>query len=295
MRPATSTETGQGSVVLDVHTHIYPPELNLDREQCLQRDEWFACLYEHPKSRLASAEDLLAEMANSGVDASAACGFGWSDHELCVQFNDYLLSVGQRYKGKILPFISVQPRAGQAAVVEIRRCAAAGAAGIGELMPDGQGFSIDDEELMRPVVHAAMDCGLPIMTHTSEPLGHIYPGKGTMWPELVYRFATRFPEMTLICAHWGGGLPFYELMPELRAALGHVYYDTAASLFLYRPEVFPAAVTASGAEKILFGTDYPLIGQRRFLRHVRQSGLDAGAIAQILGQNAARLFRIGER
>ena len=107
-------------------------------------------------------------------------------------------------------------------------------------------------------------------------------------------FALRFPEVTLISAHWGGGLPFYELMPEVAKALRNVYYDTAASLFLYRSAIFPAAVAAAGAKKILWGTDYPLIGQRRFLAHVGASGLDPDARADILGGNAAQLLRLGQ-
>jgi predicted TIM-barrel fold metal-dependent hydrolase len=192
-----------------------------------------------------------------------------------------------------LPFVAIQPRSA-GAVAEINRCADLGARGIGELMPDSQGFRLDEAEVLGPAIEAACERGLPILTHASEPIGHVYPGKGTVTPDTVYRFAVAFPEAVLICAHWGGGLPFYELMPEVGKALRNVYYDTAAGLSLYRKAIYRTAVAAVGPGKVLFGSDYPLIRQSRFLAHIRQSGLDEESSAQLLGGNAARLLRLEE-
>ncbi len=85
-------------------------------------------------------------------------------------------------------------------------------------------------------------------------------------------------------------MPFYALMPEVPEVLSNTYFDTAASTFLYRPEVFDAVAGLVGADKILFGTDYPLIPQRRLVQQVERSGLDAPAREAILGGNAARLL-----
>jgi hypothetical protein len=131
---------------------------------------------------------------------------------------------------------------------------------------------------------------MPVVVHASEPVGHLYPGKGLTTPDRVYRFIENFPENIIICAHWGGGLPFYALMPEVPEVMKNVYFDSAASPFLYRPEVFAAVAGLAGADKVLFGTDYPLIGQRRLLKQVEASDLDASAQQAILGGNAARLL-----
>lgn len=235
----------------------------------------------------------MAEMGESGVHYSAACGWGWNDAGLCREHNDYLLEMGRRSGGRILPFVTVQPR-DPGAAAEVHRCADLGAAGIGELMPDGQGYALDDAALLAPVVEAAVARGLPLLTHASEPVGHLYAGKGTVTPDRIYRFAQSFPQAALICAHWGGGLPFYEMMPEGEKVLANVYYDTAAGLFLYRPSVYRAAVAAVGQAKILFGTDYPLIRQNRFLAHIRRGGLEPEALDDVLGANAARLIRLTE-
>lgn len=93
-------------------------------------------------------------------------------------------------------------------------------------------------------------------------------------------------------AHWGGGLLFYDLMPEVRAALRNVYYDTAASSYLYDPSVFRIASQLIGHERILWGTDYPLLSQAKFLTRVRSCGLSKAEEQAILGDNAARLLRL---
>jgi len=44
--------------------------------------------------------------------------------------------------------------------------------------------------------------------------------------------------LKIVCAHWGGGLPFYALMPEVGKSFTNVFFDTAATVFLYQPQIF---------------------------------------------------------
>jgi predicted TIM-barrel fold metal-dependent hydrolase len=125
------------------------------------------------------------------------------------------------------------------------------------------------------------------MLHATEPIGHPYPGKGSSTPERMYEFLSAYPEQPIALAHWGGGLPFYELMPEVQAVAANVWYDSAASLYLYRPEVFALAARAAGARKLLWASDFPLIAQRRMLAYARASGLADAELAMALGGNAA--------
>lgn len=278
-------------MIVDFHTHIFPPEVIAQRETYRARDAWFGQLYANPQARLATAEDLLAAMGD-GVAQAVTCGFAWNDPGLCRAANDYVLDAARRYPDRLIPFAVVQPRAGAEAEREIARAVAQGARGLGELMPDGQGYRLDDLAMLQPLAEVAIAHGLPLLTHTSEPVGHSYPGKGTTTPDQVVRLAAAFPELVIVCAHWGGGLPFYELLPEVAEALRNVYYDTAASTYLYRPAIFPLAAQAAGVAKILWGSDYPLLSPRRFLAKVRASGLDDSALAAILGENARRLLRL---
>ena len=185
------------------------------------------------------------------------------------------------------PFIG---RAEDAAIAEIERCAKAGAKGIGELRSDVQSFDLTDSRTMRPVVDAALKHDQVLLTHSSEPVGHEYSGKGAITPDILYSFITAFPRIRLVCAHWGGGLPFYALMPEVGRALANVFFDTAATVFLYKPEVFQQVSQMIGSDKILFGTDYPLMHQDRVLAQVQSARLPEEDKARILGANAQKLL-----
>jgi hypothetical protein len=279
-------------MIIDFHSHIFPPYLREHRDELLPRDHTLATLYSNPNARMASAEELVATMDGAGIDVSVALGIGWNDLELCRKANDYLIEAVSRFPLRLKGFCSVNPRWGPAAVAEVERCAQAGLVGIGELHPDTQGFDLGDSATMAPLVEAAMNRGMPILTHASEPVGHLYAGKGHTTPEVLCRFIDNFPDATLICAHWGGGLPFYALMPEVSRAMQNVYFDTAASPFLYRREVFPVVVGLVGEGRVLLGTDYPLMEQNRLIRQVIDAPISDEAKEGILYANAARLLGI---
>lgn len=278
-------------MIIDFHTHIFSPKIRENRADYIKLDPCFNTLYANPKAKLATAEDLLASMDRSGVDISVVLNIGWVSHELCVETNSYIMEVVSRYPDRLIGFCSIQPRAGEAAVAEVERCVRGRIKGIGELRSDVQGFDLDDEATMRPIAQVAMQYGLIILTHASEPVGHAYPGKGAITPDILYRFIANFPDLPIVCSHWGGGLPFYALMPEVARVLSNVSFDTAASPFLYQPEIFKRVADIFGMERILFGTDYPLITQSRLISSIRALALSEEAKTQILGQNAQRLLQ----
>jgi predicted TIM-barrel fold metal-dependent hydrolase len=135
----------------------------------------------------------------------------------------------------------------------------------------------------------------PVMLHASEPLGHRYPGKGTATPERLLHFVAAHAELTIVFAHWGGGLPFYELMPEVAAMTANVHYDTAASTYLYRPAVFRAVLDVVGPERVLWGSDHPVLGMKRFLRRtLRDANVKEHEMPHVLAANAARVYHLPE-
>ena len=275
--------------IIDLHTHILSPEVIRDRARYLERDGWFRSLYQNPKARLATADELVADMDRDGVDQAVTFGFAWADEGLCRASNDYVAEAIRRYPDRLIGFAVVNPRSGAAAIREVERCVELGFRGVGELLPDGQGYTLDEADVLDPLLNWLEEQGLPLLAHTNEPVGHAYCGKGCNTPEVVYRLAKRHPRATLICAHWGGGLPFYELMPEVRRVLARVYYDTAASPFLYDSSIFALAARII-RPKILFATDYPLLGYPRALRHLRAAELAEDDLARILGGNAEQLL-----
>ncbi len=277
-------------MIVDFHTHVFPEWLRDGREIYVRRDASFGEMYADPKAKMATAEDLAAAMDADGVDVAVAMGLGWSDEGLARDVNDYIIDAVKRHPGRLVGFASVNPAWGDAAAREADRCARAGLKGVGELHPDGQGFDMGDAAVMGPLMEAVRHHGLMVTAHSSEPVGHAYPGKGSNRPEALWRFIRNHPDVTLVCAHWGGGLPFYALMPEVGAAMENVYFDTAASPLLYEARIFEAAAALVGAGRILLGSDYALMRPRRLLAQVRAAALPEGERAAIMGGNAARLL-----
>jgi predicted TIM-barrel fold metal-dependent hydrolase len=277
-------------MVIDFHTHVFPPEVITQRAQYAARDEWFAELYGNPKAKMATVDDLLASMEADSVDVSVACAFGWRDQGLIEECDSYLLEAVKAHGNQIVGLAGAQPRAGARAVREIERCAKGGMRGVGELMPHGQGYRLSDTATLAPLMEAAQALGMFVLTHCSEPVGHLYKGKGDVVPADLAVFAGAFPDARIVASHWGGGFPFYELMPEVRAVAANIWYDSAASLFLYAPHVFEVAARAAGVRKLLWASDYPLIAQRRMLEYAGASGLSEADLALALGGNAAALL-----
>lgn len=275
---------------IDAHVKAFPDSVRRRRDDYLDRDLTFRSMYGKRETELGSLDDLLASMDRNGIDRACLVSIGWSAQEHCVEINDFILEAAAAHPDRIVPFCVVNPLAGREAAREVERCAGLGARGVGELHPGTQGFDLADRHALEPVMDAARAHGMPVLTHASEPVGHLYPGKGNQRPETLLAFATNFPGATIVMAHWGGGLPFYALMPEVREALADVYFDTAATPFLYDPRVFETVAGLVGADRILFGSDFPLLAQERALKQLEGTGLSAEEKNAIGGGNAARLF-----
>ena len=277
-------------MIIDCHTHVLPPLVKERRSSYCEKDAAFAAIYRTAKAAIASTEDLLESMARHEISRSVAVNYSWSTLEFCRETNDYILENSARHPDKITGFCSVPDFTSESSLREIERCALSGARGIGELRPDFHTSTFSDASAMAPFVQLLKKYKLMLLLHVSEPVGHIYDGKGSATPQLVTPFLERNPDIVVICAHWGGGLPFYFLMPEISKNLVNVYFDTAASPFLYRAEVYRIVSNLVGAKKILFGSDYPLMSPARLLRDIGVAGLSNEEVALILAGNARRLF-----
>ena len=277
--------------IIDAHVHIFPPAMIERREQLLREDAWFGEAFGHPNAKMTTAEDLIASMERSDVDVSVVVGWPWGSNELCAEHNDYLADAAARYPDRIVWLGIINPAA-PGAIEEIDRCVKLGANGFGEVNADGQGFRWSQPDSYRDALMAILETGLPLMCHTSEPVGHRYPGKGYAHPQEILTAIEEVPLLKWVLAHWGGGLPFYELMPEVKVACANVAYDSAATSYLYDPAVFRQVIDLVGVEKVVFGSDWPVLGQAKLLGRIRDLNLSHGEFAAILGGNAARIYGI---
>jgi predicted TIM-barrel fold metal-dependent hydrolase len=231
-------------------------------------------------------------MDQNRVDRAVIFGFPWTDIELSKAHNDYVMEMVQKYSKRFTGLGCFDP-ASPGAAAEAERCLAGGLSGIGELAFYQAG--IDDSALkqLEPVMQLCDQRGLPVIIHTNEPVGHAYHGKTPNTLSQIYGLIKRFAANKIILAHWGGGLFFYALMKkEVKGSLKNVYFDTAASPHLYDPEVYQLAIKLAGIDKILFGSDYPLLAPEKYFREMLDCGLAPAQIDKICGLNAKRLFNL---
>jgi predicted TIM-barrel fold metal-dependent hydrolase len=290
-------------MVIDSHIHMYPPEVYQDPLAWARQagEPYWALLAAdrpgHPSIQgWASMDRLLADMDRAGVERVVLQGMYWQRPETCVAQNNWYMQWCRRYPDRLSGMAMVQPKAGEAALDEVRRAVDGGLLGLGEMLPYAQGYTMRDADFLR-VVELAIELDIVLCLHGSEPVGRAYAGKSTTPLADYHWLASEYPDLKLILAHWGGLLPFYELMKG--GKLENVYYDTAATPLLYRREIYRAVVNVVGAERILYGSDYPLLiyprqdkepGFGRLLDEIRTSGLTYAELDLILGGNAARLL-----
>ncbi|MBT8338379.1 MAG: amidohydrolase family protein [Desulfatitalea sp.] len=279
-------------MTIDFHTHIFPKNIRASRDPYFAGEPAFALLYASPKSKMVGADALVKAMDEQQIDLSVTFGFPWQSEDLCRRHNDYVLEAIARYPDRLLGFCCVAT--GQSwSAREVERCLAAGMAGVGELAcycGDMDGQFIDG---MDAVMDLARQYDRPVMVHTNEPVGHPYPGKTSNTLLQIYALVKKYPMNRLVLAHWGGGIFFYTLMKkEVGDVLANVWFDTAASPFLYRPDIYRLALELAGPEKVLFGTDYPLLAGQRYFTEMAQAGLNRDQIRMICHDNAARLLGI---
>ncbi|MCE5336467.1 MAG: amidohydrolase [Desulfobacteraceae bacterium] len=280
-------------MVLDVHTHIFPPGIIREREKFFEGEPEFRLLYESPKAKMATAEMLIDSMDRNGVDKSVVFGFPWRMPDHLKFHNEYVIRSAAGLSDRLIPLACLDLFAEECAdyAASLIRD---GFRGFGELAVYGA-----SEELgcvmsnFREVARLSGASGLAILAHANEPVGHVYPGKAPFGLDFYYSLASAAGGTPLILAHWGGGLLFFELLkkeaPEL---LANVRYDTAASPYLYRKDVYRIGAQIAGPDKILFGSDFPLISPARYFEEIRDSGLPDSEAAGILGNNAARIFGV---
>ena len=292
--------------VWDSHVHLFPPEIYKNWEKYAAMDSYFAMLTKKPENgkgteeAWADAEEALHCADLAGIYGLVMQGWYFNDPGLNRLHNDYMAEMMKRHPDRLKGFIAVNPRDGKEAIAEIERCVKLGFEGIGELGPGGNGYDFTDSCFL-DVLQCAEHYDLPVCIHCGEPVGHNYPGKDTTslapLPELI----RKHPDLKLILAHLGGGLPFYEMNPRYRGRFKNVYYDTAANPLLYSIESFRAVITMTGPDRLLYGSDFPLLLYPSRTREMdltlfkddieQNAGLTSSEWKKVMGGNLMNLLK----
>lgn len=277
--------------IVDCHVHVFPEEFRRQRQDLCVRDPGFQSIYGDPRAKMATAQEILAQMKQVGASNAVVFGFPWRDPGLCRAHNDYIAQLTNSTQNQFVGLGCMSPAWGRKGLKEAARCLEMGLRGIGEIALYHARSSLFTNFFMS-LAELLVSHGVPLVLHVTESVGHNYPGKDRTDLEELYRWILAHQELDLVLAHWGGGILFYELMPEVRRAFQRIRYDTAASPFLYSPEIYKVAFEILGPAKVMFGSDFPLINPARYIRELEAIRLPQEALKGILGENAARLWKI---
>jgi hypothetical protein len=279
-------------MVIDCHTHIFPSYFREKRDTFFSQERAFEALYRSETGRLAGKEELLRSMEEQGIRKSVIFGFPWEKQEHFRRHNDYIIESVRKHPDKLIGFCCFSPLSPHGAE-EVTRCLDAGLAGVGELAVYHAGFSKEMIRGLHEVMETCADRNVPVLFHANEPVGHFYPGKTPVHLREIYDLLKQYPSNQIVLAHWGGGLFFYSLMKkEVRDVFKNVWFDTAASPYLYSPQVYRLAGELVGFEKILFGSDYPLLKPDKYFREMAEAGLSSETLRMVKGENAKRLLAL---
>jgi predicted TIM-barrel fold metal-dependent hydrolase len=197
-----------------------------------------------------------------------------------------------RFPDRFIGFITLPWGGSEEVLKECERGIASGAQGVGELALYYQPLNHNILLQGEPLVKIVEQKGIPLLLHINEPVGHSYPGKMDIDFKALHDFIASHQDLTIILAHWGGGFFFFELMPEIKKITKNVFYDTAASPLLYHQQIFEVALKIVGEERILFGSDFPLLTPRKYFKEMAMTIASEDMLKKIKGQNAQRLLKL---
>jgi predicted TIM-barrel fold metal-dependent hydrolase len=253
-------------MVIDFHAHIYPEKI---AARALANVWEF---YQIPM-RLDGTVDTLLENGRGAGIARFVVFSPAAVPEQVRSINDYIAAVCREHP-QLIGFGTLHPDM-QNPGDEIERLAGLGLLGI-KLHPDMQRFAIDDPRMMD--VYAALEGRLPLIFHTGDyrySFSH---------PSRLARVLDAFPSLVAVAAHFGGWSLFDIAMDHLLER--RCYFDVSSSLPFLGGRRARELIRVYGAERFLFGSDYPMWDPAACLADFLALKLSETEEALILHKNA---------
>ncbi|MBV9322010.1 MAG: amidohydrolase, partial [Mycobacterium sp.] len=144
-----------------------------------------------------------------------------------------------------------------------------------------------------PLFAECVELGVPFCTQVGHT-GPLRPSETGRPIPYIDQVALDFPELIIVCGHVG--YPWTEEMVAVARKHENVYIDTSAYTIKRLPqELVRFMKTRTGQRKVLFGTNYPMIGHSYALAGLDELGLDEDACHDYLHGNAERVFGLTQR
>jgi len=284
-------------MIVDVHVHPVSRDLVRDPRNLRMMERDAVCL-----AREDAVSLLIERMDRAGVDR--ACLMGPTAGDGIALTNDMVRAAVARHPGRLIGFAGVDSIAddpGRVREVVLEAIDEWGFRGVGELCGD----LLDAR--YEPIYRLCAERQVPLLVHVGIPLPSMLLKHGQ--PVVLDELANRHPELTIIAAHVG--MPWFPETIAIAVRHPNVYLDVSAIPMLGRDVVVHGVLGLlweRGLEdRVLFGTDFPLVDPARYLpvlrrgpgwlarRLTRFPRMTAAMRDKLLGGNAARLLKLDER
>lgn len=263
-------------MVIDIHTHAWPDKIALKARENLESS------YTVRFVGVPTVKTLLQYMDKNSIDMSVICSVA-SRPEQVTSINDWLFSIKEK---NIKFFAALHP--GYSGWKEELKRIKDHTFGI-KLQPSFQNFYVDDESVF-PVYEEMEKTGQVILFHSGAELSPEMVVRAT--PKRLLRVKEKFPGLKMIAAHFGG----FRFWEEVKKSLlgKDIYLDTSA-FFGYLPDdEAKQLILGHRSDRIVFGTDFPIVDQKQDLDHFDRLGIDKGLKEMILSGNARKLLGINQ-
>jgi len=258
--------------IIDSHAHIFPDKI-------ASKAVWsIGKYYDIPMTGKGTVSDLLTCGSKIGVKRYIVHSTATKADQV-TSVNDYI-NKEKNQNPSFLGFGSLHPDYHDIPA-ETDRIISLGLRGI-KLHPEFQGFNINDESMM-PIYQAA-EGRLPILIHMGDA------EKDSSSPERLLTVLKNFPKLTVIGAHLGG-YQKWDFAYKILAGM-NLYFDTSSSLPFIKPSIAADIIHKHGADKVLFGTDYPMWLPEEELARFMKLPLTDDEREKILWKNCAKLLSI---
>ena len=259
--------------IADIHAHIFPHKLAEKASASI------GGFYGTHAGHLASVEMLLPLEAEAGITHCAVASSATSPHQV-QHINDFIASEVQAHSNLIGLGTLFPTMEGWEA--EVERMVALGLRGV-KIHPDFQHIPIDLPEAV-PMYRAVAKAGLPVLFHMGDAR-YDYSS-----PQRLTNLIRQVPDLIAIAAHFGGWQAWDKSYDHVQPE--NVFYDTSSSLMFLGKERALDFLDKLGAQRFLFGTDFPMWTPAEELQRFLDLGLEEALQAQILFGNFKRLFRL---
>lgn len=260
-------------MVIDVHAHIFPDKI---AEKATTGIEKF---YDLAMSSVGTVDNLLFEGEKAGIDKFVVHSVATTPRQV-ESINGFIKETVSKYPEKFIGFATMHPDY-DSVQKELERAIADGLKGV-KIHPDFQHFLIDDESAFP--LYECIEGRVPLLVHTGD-----YRYEYSK-PERMARVMDRFPNLTVIGAHFGGW-SIWEEATRFMAGRKNFYVDCSSSLYAISSETAAGLIHAYGADKVLFGSDFPMWTPAEELERFGRIPLTDEEREMILWKNAYDLLK----